>query len=220
MAQTWTGGNLGTDMNWSDAANWSGGAPNSSSAVLFPDGAYPITTNIQGAVNNIVQSSTTISTLTYANSSNTYPAFQETLNINQYLDPSLTYAVVLIDTSGANSTLGLPGVDVSDTNNSFDNGGNPYGVAYENNPSTHPYPTISSMVQSGGGSKNGLVTSLDDETYGFSQIQLVPGNNIVPTPEPRTAAAILCALFVAALVGRQLILRRQESDTGSMAVAA
>ena len=162
----------------------------------------------------------TWSTLTYANSSNTYPAFQETLNINQYLDPSLTYAIVLIDSSGANSTLGLPGVDVSDTNNSFDNGGNPYGVAYENNPSGHPYPTISSMVQSGGGSKNGLVTSLDDETYGFSQIQLVPGNNIVPTPEPRTAAAILCALFVAALVGRQLILRRQESEVGAMALAA
>lgn len=66
-AQTWTGANIGTDMNWSDGGNWTGGAPSSGSAVIFPDGAFPVTTNVQGAVNNIVDSSLTISTLAYNN---------------------------------------------------------------------------------------------------------------------------------------------------------
>ncbi len=63
---TW--GGAGTDQNWSTSGNWSaGGVPSSSSTVTFPDGAFPVTTNVQGAVNNIVQSSTTIASLTYNN---------------------------------------------------------------------------------------------------------------------------------------------------------
>jgi autotransporter-associated beta strand protein len=61
---TWTG--AGADQNWSTVGNWTGGAPGNN-AVTFPDGAFPITTNVQGAVNNIVQSSTAITTLTYNN---------------------------------------------------------------------------------------------------------------------------------------------------------
>jgi fibronectin-binding autotransporter adhesin len=66
---TWGGGGLpSNNLNWSDAANWSaGGVPGSSSTVTFPDGAYPITTNTAGNVNNIVPSSITISSLTYNN---------------------------------------------------------------------------------------------------------------------------------------------------------
>lgn len=72
-AQTWTGGDLPiNNLNWSDANNWSGGAPGSSSTVIFNDGAFPLTTNTQGAVNNIVQSSTTISSLTYNNQDNNF----------------------------------------------------------------------------------------------------------------------------------------------------
>ena len=62
---TWSG--AGTDQNWSTAGNWAGGAPGNNSTVTFPDGAFPITTNVQGVVNNIVQSSTTISSLTFNN---------------------------------------------------------------------------------------------------------------------------------------------------------
>src|SRR5271170_7487793 len=65
---TWTGGDLPNgNLNWSDSLNWSGGAPGSSSAVTFYDGVYPLTTNTQGAVNNIVQSSTTVASLNYNN---------------------------------------------------------------------------------------------------------------------------------------------------------
>ncbi len=64
-AQSWTG--AGVDQNWSTGANWGGTAPGSGSAVTFPDGLFPVTTNVQGVVNNIVQSSTTVASLTYAN---------------------------------------------------------------------------------------------------------------------------------------------------------
>src|SRR5215469_1569340 len=77
-AQNWTGG--GADQNWSTGANWSGGtAPGAGTAVTFPDGAFPVTTNAQGVVNNIVQSSMTIAALTYNNnSSNTVFHFDTT----------------------------------------------------------------------------------------------------------------------------------------------
>src|SRR5580700_7490698 len=71
---TWGGGD--TDQNWSTAGNWSSGGVPSGDAVTFPAGAFPITTNTQGAVNNIVQSSTAITTLTY---NNTTPQFYTTL---------------------------------------------------------------------------------------------------------------------------------------------
>jgi hypothetical protein len=148
----------------------------------------------------------------------TYSGFQQVLNINQILDPSLTYAIVLIDTTNA-SGLGLPGIATSTyvvgtgyvATNSF----NGYGGGY-----TDSYVSGGSITSLEGGVPNQAITGAPDDVYGFSQIQLVPGNNTVPTPEPRTAAAILCALFVAALVGRQLILRRRESEDGITALAA
>ena len=74
---TWTG--AGSDLNWSTSGNWSGGVPGNNSTVTFPDGAFPITTNTQGAVNSIVQSSMTIASLTYNNQS---------LNFNTTMIPS------------------------------------------------------------------------------------------------------------------------------------
>src|SRR5262245_7849705 len=64
---TWSG--AGTDLNWSTSGNWSGGVPGNLSTVTFPDGVGPITTNVQGAANNIVQSSMSIASLTYNNQS-------------------------------------------------------------------------------------------------------------------------------------------------------
>jgi hypothetical protein len=46
----------------------------------------------------------------------------------------------------------------------------------------------------------------------------VPNGNIVPSPEPRTAAAMLCGLFVAFLVGRQLYMNRKSQ--GGLATAS
>ena len=66
MAQSiWTGG--GADANWSTPGNWSSGVVPNNNAVTFPDGAFPITTNAQGLVNNVVQSSTAISSITFNN---------------------------------------------------------------------------------------------------------------------------------------------------------
>lgn len=157
-------------------------------------------------------------TQTYSGGGN-YPVFEQVLNINQYLDPSLTYAVVLIDTNG-DSSLGLPGVDT--TSNAFGNqgapdSGVPYGTAYRNTAGTTTFTNVANMINHSG---NGAIFGAPEASYGFSQIQLVPGNNIVPTPEPRTAAAILCALFVAALAGRQMLLRRQDEQAAQLALVA
>src|SRR5262250_1756484 len=54
---SWTG--AGADQNWSTAGNWSSGVVPNNNTVTFQDGAFSVTTNVQGAVNNIVQSSTT-----------------------------------------------------------------------------------------------------------------------------------------------------------------
>jgi fibronectin-binding autotransporter adhesin len=66
----WGGG--GADQNWSTSGNWSAGGVPSSDTVTFPAGAFPITTNVQGAVNNIINTSTAITSLTYANAAGTF----------------------------------------------------------------------------------------------------------------------------------------------------
>lgn len=72
-AQSWSGADIANSQNWSDGNNWAGNvAPSSGSAVVFPDGAFPVTTNVQGHANNIVQSSTAIASLTYNNAANDF----------------------------------------------------------------------------------------------------------------------------------------------------
>src|SRR5579862_3184158 len=45
----WTGADLPNgNLNWSDAANWSGGTP-PGNIVIFPGGPFPATTNTIGA---------------------------------------------------------------------------------------------------------------------------------------------------------------------------
>ena len=61
----WSGG--GTNLNWSTAANWTDNAPPAgpTDRVFFLGGDYPISTNTQGAVNNIFDGSSAIGTLDY-----------------------------------------------------------------------------------------------------------------------------------------------------------
>jgi len=167
----------------------------------------------------------TWSSETYFGTSNTYSAYLQTLSINTVLDPTLTYAVVLIDTtaaSGQGSGLELPGVQLATNNRGVDTPDNSfagYGTGYT---TSGGYTTISGLAATSSGAQiSGPGGNLNaDATYGFSQINLVPGNNVVPTPEPRTAAAILCALFVAGLVGRQMLLRRQEEQAAELSLFA
>lgn len=58
----WAG--AGPDLKWSTSANW-GGSPGTLDSLFFPDGAFPVTTNAAGLVNNMVDSSLTVGTLTY-----------------------------------------------------------------------------------------------------------------------------------------------------------
>ncbi len=148
-------------------------------------------------------------------SGGTYAGYDVTLNLNQYTDPNLTYAVVLVDNTNS-SGLGL--LDVTGSAADPTNGdafayGNALSKAGVTNTNVVPtLETSASFVGPSGGNGTG--------DYGFSQIVVVPAGNVVPVPEPRTAAAILCALFVAALVGRQLILRRQEDAAAGLSLAA
>ncbi|HEX3728469.1 MAG TPA: hypothetical protein VHV47_01605 [Opitutaceae bacterium] len=141
---------------------------------------------------------------TFSNST-TYQGYDVTLAPNQYLDPSLTYAIVLIDTTASPSGLGL--LDINDSD--------PFSFGYATRATSS---TSLSAVQVVNSSNNSTDSGGNGGDYGFSQIVIVPAGNVVPLPEPRTAAAILCAAFVAFLVGRRLL--KQDGETLAGAVAA
>jgi hypothetical protein len=144
-------------------------------------------------------------------SGGTYSGYDVTITPNQYTDPALTYAIVLINTTNA-SGLGLLNVN---TNPNTQGDAFPYGSNFVN--ANNGDSTLAAMQSDPGAN---LAAGRPTADYGFSQIVVVPNGNVVPVPEPRTAAAILCALFVAALVGRQLLLRRQEDAATGAILAA
>lgn len=127
-----------------------------------------------------------------------YNGFDVTLNFDQYTDPSLTYGIILVDTTDA-SGLGL--LDVNSNPDAFTYG---YGLQDQGD------STLTAMENDPGGFYGIGRTTAD---YGFSQIVVVPAGNIVPTPEPRTAALALCLGFVAFLAGRRL-LKKDEAALG------
>ena len=68
---SWTSG----DRNWSTAANWSGGIPESTNAVIFNNNDAQLDTNTV----NTVDASTTVNSLSYTNfSATTYTSYQNT----------------------------------------------------------------------------------------------------------------------------------------------
>jgi hypothetical protein len=138
-----------------------------------------------------------------------YDSYSITLTPDQYMDPTLTYAVILIDTTNA-SGLGL--LDVNTSPSAFRYNGTNLGFALQD-PAYNGDSTLSAMQQEGNW---GDSTSLGAKAnYGFSQIVVVPAGNIIPVPEPRTAAAVLCGAFVALLFGRQLLLRRKDEASAA-----
>jgi hypothetical protein len=107
---TWSG--AGPDMNWSDAANWSGGTP-SGNAAIFTAAAFPGSTNAAGLINNIVDTSTTITGLTYNNFGAT--SFHTTL-----LAPNQTLTVngtVNVGTNNQATTAAMTGTNCAFTVN-------------------------------------------------------------------------------------------------------
>ncbi len=92
----WNG--AGADLNWSTSLNWST-AP-SGNAVLFPDGAFPVTTNTSGTPNNIVSANITITSLTYTNNK-TLGNYVTTL-INPNVTLKVTGPLVVDGVTGGN----------------------------------------------------------------------------------------------------------------------
>src|SRR5258708_4330761 len=84
----WVGG--GVDQNWSTPGNWttSGGStpPAAGDTVVFKGGAFPISTNVLGAVDNIVDASTSVASLVFTNYGGGVTNFHTTqINLNQTL---------------------------------------------------------------------------------------------------------------------------------------
>jgi fibronectin-binding autotransporter adhesin len=104
---TWSG--LGADQNWSTAGNWStsGGStpPGTTDNVIFGNGAFPASTNVVGATNNIITSSTTVGTLSYLNiSPNTHTTqinAGQTLTVNGTLTVGAASSTATMTMTGA-----------------------------------------------------------------------------------------------------------------------
>lgn len=133
-----------------------------------------------------------------------YQGYDVQLNIDQLTDPSLNYAIILVDTTNS-SGLGL--LDVNSNPDAFT-----YGYGTQNTGSGDG--TLSEME-----SDTGAFYTIGRSTadYGFSQIVVVPAGNVIPTPEPRTAALALCAGFVGILVARRLLKKEEDALPGAMA---
>jgi hypothetical protein len=137
----------------------------------------------------------------YADDSGTYQGYNVTLSIDQFLNPSDTYAVILVDTSST-GTIGL--MSLENNNNSPDEADS--GDAFNLGNDYSKNGVTNGLTQLSSGSSN-----FAGGDWGFEQLDVVPGgNNLVPVPEPKQAAAALAALFVAVLVGSRLYSRRQE----------
>jgi hypothetical protein len=180
-----------------------------------PETTFTAPTTVGGNDSTVAESTSPISTFTIPpagtgswttgnfSGGGTFNQYNITLTLNQLLDPNLTYAIVLEDQTNA-SGLGLIDVSPSDGTDAF-----PYGNAY----SKYGVSTSSlAGLEGATGSFVGPSGSYGTGDYGFSQIAVVPEGNVVPVPEPRTAAVMLCGLFVAFLVGRQLYLSRKSQD--------
>jgi autotransporter-associated beta strand protein len=123
---TWVGG--GADQNWSTSANWttSGGStpPGAADTVIFKGGGYPISTNVIGAVDNIVAASTAVSSLVFTNYGGAATNFHTTqINANQTLTVN---GLVTVGFSGKVVTDNMSGPGNFTVNNiggSFDVGG-------------------------------------------------------------------------------------------------
>lgn len=150
-------------------------------------------------------------TYQYAGSGNNYLGYDVTLDVDQILDPDDTYAIILVDTSASGDLelLSLQNADFSpgeaDSGDAFN-----YGDDYIKNITSGNYSTNNTQSALNYLASNN--SSFGGGDWGFSQLDVVLGDNpadLVPLPEPRTAAVYLAGLFVAVLVGRQLYLRRR-----------
>ena len=132
---------------------------------------------------------------------NSYNYFNVTLSLNQLTDPNDTYAIILQDTS-TSSGVGL--LNLYNEPNVF-----PYGAGLANVSALPAYTSPSSTLTALE-TQPSETPGFPNSDFGIAEIAVVPGGNVIPSPEPRTAAAILCGVFVAFLVGRQLYVNRKS----------
>lgn len=101
---TWSGAS-GTDTNWSNAANWTGGLPGSGDDAKFASAGAATATNL---INNVVDATTTVASLQFNN-----------LNYNQ--NPTNAHTTLIgdgqtLNVTGAGGLLTGTGTDAGNTN--------------------------------------------------------------------------------------------------------
>lgn len=169
-AQQWSGGDIGNSENWSDGLNWVGGAaPNSGGVVIFPDGAFPVTTNTQGTVNNIVQGNMTISSLTYNNNSATshFVTTQiptgNTLTVSGNVTAGGTVATTATVTGGGSLVAG--------------GGSGTLSVQSTSGTATLDLSPLTNFVFNAGGGSSGAVTLSTGSSSASGKINLAAASN-------------------------------------------
>lgn len=131
-AVTWTG--AGSDMTWTNTANWSGGTP-PGNTVIFQAFAFPASTNVLGATNNIVNTNMTIAQLWYLNTNGIQGgasnAYDETLiNPNVTLTVTGNFYVGPNNSANATTVAGMAGTNCTLIVTNF---ASTFGVGYTNN---------------------------------------------------------------------------------------
>ncbi len=126
---------------------------------------------------------------TYSTVGGDYRGFDYQFTLNQVTDPTKTYAMVLVGT--APTSIGLLNIDTVDQ------------FSFGDNRSRSGISSFSSLATAGPTQSPGF-------DWGFSQIAVTP-YAASPVPEPQTAAAVIAVLFVAGLVGRRIVQRRQAA---------
>lgn len=117
------------------------------------------------------------------------------------LNPALTYALILSDTTGSTVFAATTGSNPGGT--FFGSGGaGSFGQSVFSAGGLVPFESSLSGTGTGFAGSTAINSS---NAYAMS----VTG--ITPVPEPKTAAAGIAALFIAALVGRRMMLRRKQA---------
>ncbi len=118
VVDSWTAGGAGTNLWWSNASNWSGGVPGTSSDVLFSgsassSGSPPVTTysggTSAGAVTNEVTFNKTINTLTFSQMDGGTSAAILACYHNVKIDPGVTLKILGSYTYSDTAAYGVPG---------------------------------------------------------------------------------------------------------------
>jgi hypothetical protein len=154
-------------------------------------------TNTNMVVGSLTQFGTTSNVLVAGSGSGSL-SFNDTWGT---VNPAQTYALILTSTTGGAFFNAATGTTPIDSNLTFFSTGGSGVIG------------TTQFAQGGAGGFGSYLSSNATAINGTSAYQMSVTGSLAPVPEPKTAAAGIAALFVAALVGRRVMLRRKLAAT-------